>query len=152
MKSKELKIYNIPRDGASLLVLTVKPRKQLIFVLSFSLTLIILSPEFYMLGLVLAAISLFAIVAMPDRTLVEAYYSMLVVYDSRQIDTCFCVYWEDILNWQYIKKPDHDKMRIELIDGQIVEFDCFKDKKLMMLMNNLAHGKEKKLIKKRGRN
>lgn len=151
MKSKELKIYNIPREHPPLLTMTIKPRRFLFFLLWVSLFVFCFSTDYSMLGLVVSAISLFALVAMPDRTLLDVYESMLVVYDSRQLDTCFCIWWDELLNWQYIRRHYTDKLRFELIDGQHIECDIYRSRKLFFYLNTLARGKEKKVVRKRGK-
>ncbi len=152
MKSKELKIYNIPREKPPLLAMNIKPRKLLFVLLWMALLLFCFSPTFSVLGLVASAICLFALVAMPDRPLLDIYETMLVVYDDHLPDTCFCIYWDELLSWQYIRTQQTDRLRLELVDGQHVECDIFRSRKLFFYLNLLAHGKEKKLIRKRGKN
>ena len=151
MKSKELKIYNIPRDKPPLLVLTVKPRQLLFVILLMSIALFCLNHAYSMISLVAGAICLFALVAMPDRTLLEVYESMLIIYDSRRMDSCHCIYWEEILHWQYIREQHKDCLRIELIDGRCIECDCFRNNKLIFYLNFFAQNKEKKIVRRRGK-
>lgn len=152
MKSKELKIYNIPRENPPLMTMTIKPRKLLIIILWCSIAVFCLSQTYSMVGLVSCAICMFALVAMPDRTLLDIYESMLVIYDSHQMDSCFCIYWEELLTWQYIRSQQGDHLRVELIDGQHVECDIYRSHKLFYYLNTFAKGKEKKLVRKRGKN
>lgn len=151
MKSKELKIYNIPKEDAPLLTMTIKPRKFLFVILWLSIILFCISPEYSVIGMVACAICLFALVAMPDRTLLDIYESLLVIYDSHQLDNCYCIYWDEVLTWQYARLQQGDRLRIELIDGQRIECDIYRSHKLMFYLHTLAKGKEKKMIRKRGR-
>ncbi len=149
MKSKELKIYNIPREVPPMLTLTVKPTQFISIILFLSIGLMFLFSAYSVLFLSVIAVCLFALVAMPDRTLLEIYNNLLVVYDSRQINTCYCIYWEELLNWQYVKSADGDKIIFVLIDGQEIKSDIYRSSNLFILLNTFAKGKEKKVAKKR---
>lgn len=151
MKSKELKIYNIPRDKPPFLSMNIKPRRLLICVLWGSVILSCLNFEWSVIGLCGSAISVFALVAMPDRTLLDIYEDKIVVYDSRQMDNCFCIFWDELLTWQYIRGTYTDRLRLELIDGQHAECDVYRSRKLFFYLHLFAKGKEKKIVKRRGK-
>ncbi len=151
MKSKELKIYNIPRETPPLLTMSIKPTKQLVITLLAALLGSIILNEYSVFFLVIVAICLYALVAMPDRTLLEVYEGVLVVYDDLQHNTCYCIYWEDLLTWQYIKNQNGDKLTIKLTDGLEIKTDIYRSSRLLYFLNVFAKGKEKKVIRKRGK-
>jgi len=151
MKSKELKIYNIPRDNPPFMTMTIKPRWLLICLFWSSIVFSCLNFDWSMVGFAGIAISIFALVAMPDRTLLDIYEDKIVVYDSRQMDTCFCIFWDELLTWQYIRGVHTDRLRLEMIDGQYAECDVYRSRKLFFYLRLFAKGKEKKLVRKRGK-
>lgn len=149
MKSKELKIYNIPQENSVLLTMSIKPRRLLSIIMWVSMIILFTSQTYSVIGTVGAAISIFALVAMPDRVLLSITETMVVVYDSQQPDTCFCIYWDELLNWQYARKQNYDKLYFELVDGQKIACDIYPSRKLFFYLNLFASGKEKKMRKRK---
>ncbi len=151
MRSKELKIYNIPKENLPLHTMGVKPRQAILFFLLVGIGITAFYPMYMTLGLSFIAVCLFALVAMPDRRLLDIYESFIIIYDSRILNMCYCIYWEDILTWQYIRKVEGDQLQLELVDGQLVTCDAYRSRKLFLYLQTLARGKEKKVIRKRSK-
>ena len=103
MKSKVLKIRNLPEEMQVLNEVKVKPIGSLLVLMLVSGVFIISGSTIAIMGVVLLAISSYALLVMPDRILMQFTDEYLVLYNRKNRDECMLIYWDEILLWQYQK-------------------------------------------------
>ena len=52
-------------------------------------------------GICITLLCLFAELMLPDRLLAEFTDDYLVLFNTRERDSCSLIYWDEIVNWQY---------------------------------------------------
>lgn len=149
MKSKVLKIRNIPVIPLVLDSLKAKPTGWLLLALFSSAIIVIADRNYYIFGILIFAISLFALIVMPDRVLMQFTESYVILYNTKERDECKLVYWDEIISWQYVWRTTTDVMQIELVDGTMEKIECFNRNKVESYFKVYASGKQKKNIRKK---
>ncbi|MEG0176416.1 hypothetical protein [Anaerorhabdus sp.] len=143
MKSKTLKIRNIPKEPPIIATISVKPTAALIVLLFASFIMILFSHIFSYFGVILFGVSSFCLFVLPDRKLLEFTHDYVIFYNCKERGDCTFIYWEDILTWQYIWHPDRDELEIELVDHSVETVECFSKKTVVPLLRAFARDKEK---------
>lgn len=149
MKSKILKIRNIPANHVVFFRMNVKPTEILSAILLLSILFLFLDAPFPTIGLITCTVVCFALVATPDRTLLEMNEQFMVFYSPKDPSECAILYWDEILSWQYVKQRQCDHLKVELINGDLHDSEVYFDKRLIRMLNAHAPGKEKKTGRKR---
>ena len=100
----------------------------------------------YMIGISLPLIilTLFAILGMPDRILVQFADDYLVMYNRSDKNECTIVYWDEIVSWHYEYHHACDKLVVSLVDGSTESVDMYSKRSIAKQMAQYASGKEKK--------
>ena len=93
MKSKVLKIRNLPQEMQVLNEVKVKPIGSLLALMLVSGVFIISGSSIAIVGVVLLAISSYALIVMPDRILMQFTDEFLVLYNRKNRDECMLIYW-----------------------------------------------------------
>lgn len=145
MKSKVLKIRNLPQEMQVLNEVKVKPIGSLLALMLVSGVFIISGSSIAIVGVVLLAISSYALIVMPDRILMQFTDEFLVLYNRKIRDECMLIYWEEILLWQYQKHNNEDQLWLQLTDGQTETIECFNRNKIVPYFKIYAKGKERQL-------
>lgn len=149
MKSKTLKVRNIPAGRLVFFRMNVKPTEYLSALLVVMIMFLFMNAPFPTIGLIGSTVLCFALVATPDRTLLDMNEEFMTFYSPKDVSECAILYWDEILNWQYVKHRQCDHLKIELINGDVHDSEVYYDKRLIRLLNLYAAGKEKKTSKKR---
>ena len=97
MKSKVLKIRNLPSDMQVLNEIKVKPIGSLLFLVAVAGIFIISGSSIAIVGVVLLAVSAYALLVMPDRLLMQFTSDYLVLYNRKNRDECMLIWWDEIV-------------------------------------------------------
>lgn len=147
MKSKELKIYNLPEERVVLDFIDAKPNFMIFAIFVIGLLLTIIGQIIWSISLLL--FSFFAISMMPNRVLVEFCHDYLILYNHANKVDCEIIYYEDVVKWKYSSGLNYDTLSICLVDDSVHKIDGFSRLTFEKLMNKyLKDKKEKKKSKK----
>lgn len=140
VRSKMLKIRNLPKGHRRLGSINTKPIDLFIAVLAFGVVLIAVKSLF--IGTFLIAFSLYNILFIRGDCLAEFYDDFVVFYHvNSHKDECYLVFWEDIDKWQVLKNRKHyDELIIGLKNNTIVRFPCVSKIKLARYFRRYAQG------------
>ena len=142
MKSKELKVYNLPSDDILVSRIDAKPN------MIFSLLIVVGIISFFFdisffYGITIISISVFAIIFMPRVTLMDFFQNYLVVYNKANKNTCVMIYYDEIVSWHYSWSTNRDYLYIELEDGTIEKVEAFSKTLFESNMNRFLKDKKK---------
>jgi len=142
MKTQKIKVKNIPTDTMISRTVRVKPVAAIWFFIIFGTALIVFRPILLVSGIMVVVASLFALLFMPDRCLCAFTPDYMILYDEEERDACYLVYWQEILNWRYIRKSGTDRLEIILEDGTCLSQDMYSRYSIARFMDTYAPGKE----------
>lgn len=129
IKSKILKIRNLPTNGKKIDQINSKPYMCIIVFLLFGIAM--LWTSFYLLGIIITLIFLFYLLFVKDKTLVEFYDQYVIFYLNNGKEECFLLFWEDILHWDITQnRKDLDVLNIILKDNEQIALNCLSRKKI----------------------
>lgn len=144
MKTQKIRVRNLSetriRQGVNV---HVKPLPVLTSMLAIGAILIIASPNLIVTGLSLILVSIFMITILPDRVLITFLDDCMVLYNQQDRSMCMLVYYDEVVNWQYVYHAKYDEIIFTLVDGS-------KEMQEMYSLNSVAasldeHLKGKKL-------
>ena len=148
MKSKELKVHNLPYDRQIEESVDAKP--YFIFIILGILGFFICFVKGGMLlGIALIVICLASIFFLPRRVLIEFCNDYLVLYNRASHNECMIIYYEDIVSWNYIRGYSMDELEINLVDGTKESIEAFSKFIFESHMNNYVEEKKLKKNKKK---
>jgi hypothetical protein len=148
VKSKTLKIRNLPQGKKRLACINSKPYLFIVMFLSFGAYAI--WKGYYVVGAIILAVFLFNLFCIPNKVVTEFYEEYAVYYYEQEKDECFILFWEDIASWIYYPKMnDLDLIEIELKDHARICFKCLSKHKTMQYFQMFAPNKEKTKAKVR---
>ena len=145
MKSQYIKIRNVPEEIRKKAPgIHVKPWFVLGLCLIVSVSLLILKP--YMIGITLPIVilTIFAMVVMPDRVLLQCTSEYLILYNHNDRTDCTLVYWDEIVSWKYEYHSNVDTLKINLIDDNTESIEMYSKWKVLKIMKKYAPNKEVK--------
>ncbi len=137
-----IKVINLPPVKESLPAVRVKPVMFLLLFIALGFYLIFSDVDLTTAGVMLLVMPVFALLILPDRTLVEFADQYMVMYNSRDRAMCTIIYWEDIVSWQYEWHSRVDKLIVNLVDGTTCSVDMYSKRKIATWMNRYAPHKE----------
>lgn len=149
MRSKTIKIINIPEYPYIIRTVSVKPIALMFTVIGIGVSFLFINTDFAMFGLVFIIIAIFSIMFLPDAKIVEYTDEYIILYNTKEKDECKLVYWDEILGWQYKWHTDKDELNIELIDHSIEKVDIYSKSTVFPYFKKYASGKERKNDKRR---
>lgn len=118
MKTQKIRVRNLSesriRQGINV---HVKPFPLLTTMLAVGAILIIASPNLIVAGLSLILASIFMITILPDRVLITFLDDCMVLYNQQDRSMCVLVYYDDVVNWQYVYHAKCDEIIFTLVDG-----------------------------------
>ena len=123
---------------------TVKPTFLLVVLLAAGIVQTVMRLYTTFVGLMMAAISIFCIVVMPDRTLVTWNDEYLVLFNRHERSECMLIAWEEIVSWRYEWHPSADWLVVTLIDGSTEMQEMYSGYRIRRVMRTHAAGKEVK--------
>lgn len=148
VKSKTLKIRNLPQNEKRLACINSKP--YLFIVIFLLIGCYALWKEYYIIGTIIVAIFLFNLFCIPNKVVTEFYESYAVYYYEQEKDECFILFWEDIASWIYYPKiNDLDMIEIELKNGAGICFKCLSKQKTLQYFQKFVPNKRRTKAKPR---
>lgn len=147
MKSKAIKSYNLPIDRIVDFKVDAKPYFLIIFSTIVGV-IFSMSSNLQITGYAITAIGFFAIIFLPNRILLEFSTDYVVIYNKANHNDCVMIYYNEIVNWSYIKKVYNDELCFELEDGHTEVVECFDPHRIERILNMYAPNKKKKNKKK----
>lgn len=96
------------------------------------------------IGLFLIMVSIFSLLMLPDRLLVQFNPDYMVLYNHRDRSLCSIVYWDEIVTWQYEYHATHDRLALSLLDGTVQSVELFSKRSVARYLEQYAPGKEVK--------
>ena len=118
MKTQKIRVRNLSeariRQGINV---HVKPLPVLTSMLAIGAILIIASPNLIVAGLSLILVSIFMITILPDRVLITFLDDCMVLYSQQDRSMCMLIYYDEVVNWQYIYHAKYDEIIFTLVDG-----------------------------------
>lgn len=107
------------------------------FLLSFCLIvsfLLLLNKQFIYLAVMLVISSLYCIVAIPSKVILEFGDEFLLIYDQLDKRDCSIIYYDEIENYRWISRKKTDQLVIILHDGTEKITDCIQKQKVLALL------------------
>ncbi|MEG0345942.1 MAG: hypothetical protein RR435_06675 [Erysipelotrichaceae bacterium] len=145
IKSKHLKIRNIPKEKVKLASIGSKP--YLVLSILLIISIMTLTTRFRLFGLILTIFFIYCIVFLKDNSTVEFYNNFVIFYDENSAEDCYLIFYHEIDSWYYKKNlSDLDVVYFILNDGSKLEFKSLSESKMKKHLNLLV-GKEKDDIK-----
>ncbi|MDO4940934.1 MAG: hypothetical protein Q4E33_04510 [Erysipelotrichaceae bacterium] len=146
MKSKELKVYNLPLNFKPLVIIDAKPHLLLLAIALFGVILCFIK-TMLPYGIFIMALSICFLLFMPRLIMLEFYDDYLVMHNKANKSECVLVYYEDIVSWYYTRNPNKDYLYIELEDGRVEKIEAFSKQTFESAMNRFVKDKRRKNIK-----
>lgn len=141
VKSKILKIRNLPCDGTKLETISSKPYVFICFLLLMGIVL--LCSDYYLFGCVITIFAAFYLFFVKNIKLIEFYDRYAFFYTNNGKDECFVLFWEDVEKWEIIKgKSALDTLTITLKNHQSVTISCVSSKKIEKYFQKYTAGKQ----------
>lgn len=139
IRSKVLKIRNLPVDGKKIGQIKAKPYG---FIVLFLLTgIAMLFTAFYVVGIIIAGVFTYYLLFVKDILLVEFFETHAVFYLNNGKDECFLLFWDDIDHWEIISsRRDFDVLNIILKNQQTIALKCLGRKKIVRYFEAYASG------------
>lgn len=143
MKSKELKVYNLPNESTILSEINAKPTWAFLVLILVGIVSFILglNPIY---GITLIVVGIIAVIAMPRVTLMEFFSDYLILYNRADKNTCVIIYYSEVKQWYYTWSAKKDLLTIELEDGTIEQIEAFSKTIFEAHMSRYLKDKRKK--------
>ena len=130
VKSKCLKIRNLPADGEYLGHVNSKPYLFIFVCLAIGVAL--LPTIFYMVGILMCLVFLYCLIFVKNIKLIEFYTQYAFFFLNNGNDECFLLFWDDVAKWNIeSQRNDLDILHIDLKDGQTISLKCLGRKKIV---------------------
>lgn len=143
VRSKILKIRNLPIDGKKIGQIKAKPYGFILLFLFMGICL--LCTRFYIVGFVITAIFIYYLFFVRDMVLVEFFDRYVVFYLNNGKEECFLLFWEDIEHWNITSsRRDMDVLNIILRNNQTIALKCLGRKKIEKYFNEYASNHHEK--------
>lgn len=138
IKSKVLKIRNLPKDKQRVDFISSKPYMFLTTFLAFGILLFAI--QLKLAGIVLIGLSVAGFFMMKDKVVTEFYDEYVVFYDEKHLDECYILFWEDVMVWHYlVSKSSLDEIEIILKNDKHVKFQVLSKPKILKYFRKYAH-------------
>lgn len=144
MKSKEIRVRNLPKDDVPFYVSNVKPTSFLIVAMIAGISFLWIRSYLQVIGVMVIMVSLFSLLMLPDCKLYEIHQYYIVLYNRHDKSECFIIYYEDIVSWHYEWNPSFDQLVISLVDGSVEKQEVYAKYRIEKWLNSLAPGKQAK--------
>lgn len=144
VKSKILKIRNLPKDGKRIDHVNAKP--YLFIMVCLLIGIAFLFTQIYFVGIIITVLFLYYLVFVRDVVLVEFFEQYAVFYLNNGKDECFLLFWEDIVTWEIINnRNDLDHLNIVLRNQESITLKCLSKKKVTKYFTQYAITSETKV-------
>ncbi|MGM9942204.1 MAG: hypothetical protein ACI32N_09495 [Bulleidia sp.] len=153
MKTQKIRIRNLNdtavRQGFTV---HVKPVPQLTTMLCIGAIMIIANPNLILAGMGLVCISVFGIAVFPDRSLITFLDDYMVLYNQQDRSMCMIVYYDEVVQWQYVYHKNYDQLVITLVDGSTETQEMYSQHSVSQQLNTHLAGKKRKSSRMRREN
>ena len=137
VKSKVLKIRNLPTGSKKVDEINAKP--YLFLIVFLLIGIVLLFTDLYLIGIVISFLFLYCLLFIRNVTLVEFYEDYAVFYLNNGNEECFILFWEDITSWNIANSRfDLDVVNIELRNCQCISLKCVSVKKVKKYFSKYA--------------
>lgn len=141
VRSKVLKIRNLPKDGNRIDYVNAKPYLFIIICLLIGTGL--LFTRVYILGILMLGLFLYYLIFVRNMILIEFYETYAVFYLMNGRDECFLLFWEDIEHWDITSsRGEIDVLNIRLLNHETIALKCPMKKKVVQYFKRYAGGVE----------
>ena len=144
-----IKTRNLPPVTAQPYTIHVKPVAALSLMGIAGIGLLLTHSFLSGIGVMMILLSVFALLMMPDRLLMQFSPDFMVLYNQRDAARCTVIYWDEIVNWQYEYHPGVDVLALSLVDGSTQTIELFSKRSISRFMNQYAPGKEIKSTRRK---
>ena len=144
MKSKEIRVRNLPKDDVPFYVSNVKPTSFLIIAMIMGICFLWIRSYLQVIGVMVIMVSLFSLLMLPACKLYEIHQDYIVLYNRHDKSECFIIYYEDMVSWHYEWNPSYDQLVISLVDGSVEKQEVYAKYRIEKWLNSLAPGKQAK--------
>lgn len=144
MKSKELKIYNLPSESILLAEINAKPTWLFIFLIIIGFVCLIAHIPTTIYGVMMIIVGIICSIFMPKVPLIEFYNDFFIVHNRVEKTECMLIYYSEVKSWFYSWNPKDDFLFIELEDGSVEKIKAFSKTIFEFYMNRYLKGKRKK--------
>ncbi len=129
VRSKILKIRNLPTDGELIDHINAKP--YLFILVYIAIGLALMFTRLYLIGIVITFMFLYYLLFVKDVTLIEFYDKYAIFYLNNGKDECFLLFWEDVEKWSISSsRNDLDVLNIVLRNQESIALKCLGRKKV----------------------
>ena len=149
MKSQSIKVRNLPAADVPVYTVHVKPIATLAVMGLAGIGLLFTGTVAGGAGVVLILVSVFSLLMLPDRFLIQFTPDYMVLYNHRNPEECTIVYWDDIVTWQYEYHKGVDVLVLSLVDGSTQTIELYSKRPIERFMNQFAPGKEVKSTRRK---
>ena len=149
MKSQSIKTRNLPVMETQPYIVHVKPIAALAVIGLAGVGLLFTRSVWGGAGVVMILVSVFSLLMLPDRYLIQFTPDYMVLYNHRSMEECTIVYWDDIVNWQYEYHKGFDVLVLSLTDGSTQTIELYSKRSIERFMNQYAPGKELKSARRK---
>lgn len=96
MRSKEIRVRNLPKDDVPFYVSNVKPTSFLMIAMVAGISFLWIRSYLQVIGVMVIMVSLFSLLMLPDCKLYEIHQDYIVLYNRHDKRECFIIYYEEI--------------------------------------------------------
>lgn len=143
MKSKELKIYNLPINFKPHITIDAKPHLFLALVFVVGIVLC-LNEKTMVYGVAVAVVGISFLMFLPKLIMLEFYDDYMILHNKANKSDCVLIYYEDVVSWNYQWNAKKDYLFIELEDGSVEKIEAFSKTEFELAMNRYLKDKRKK--------
>lgn len=148
MKSQRIKIRNLPiHPDAYEKTIYVRPTGILYMLMVIGVCMVFFRKYLLLLGASLVLLSLFGLLVLPDRKLLQFTNKFLIMYNCSDRTECTIVYWDEIVSWQYEYHNTYDQLVIFLTDGDTETQEVYSLHSLRAAMEFHAPGKMRRSVR-----
>ncbi len=145
MRTQYIKIRNIPEaERKRATTIRVKPWVGLYVLLVVSLIMVFMKSYFMVLSASVVILTLFALMILPDRILVQFMQDYMILYNRTDRDECTMIYYDEVVSWHYEYHRNSDLVVVDILNGDSETFDMFSKRIIKRYMNRYMPNKEKK--------
>lgn len=126
MRSQYIKIRNIPEEVRKN-AYTVRVKPWWLLIILFVLGIILVAARSYTIGIALPImiLTLFCLLGMPDRILMQFMPDYVLLYNCHNRDECALIYYSEVVSWQYEYHRSSDLVVLNLVDGTSQSVDMY---------------------------
>lgn len=144
IRSKNLKIRNLPKGHKRLSQINSKPYLFLCLFLILGILLFIIKN--YILSVLFLVLFIYNFCFVKNEVLAEFYDDYVIFYQiGKHKDECYLLFWDDVDTWKYVRtKKDYDELQLTLKDHKKVAIPCIgKHKTLRYFKRYIQNGRNK---------